>query len=43
VHAYTKENIDDRFISLRPTVTGWFEPEFSVGITLKLVNTSPPG
>jgi hypothetical protein len=43
VHAYTKENIDDRFISLRATVTGWFEPEFSVGITLKLVNTSPPG
>jgi hypothetical protein len=29
-----------RFVGIRATIDGWFEPEFSVGMLFKIVNTS---
>ncbi len=36
------DNLGVRFFGIRVIVNGWFEPEFSVGMLIKIVNTYTP-
>lgn len=40
VHQFDLSDPSVRFLCFRGIVSGWFEPEFGVGIVLRIVNTS---
>lgn len=40
VHAFGEDNLADRFICIRAVVNGNLEPEFSVSVSILMVNTS---
>lgn len=42
VWALQKGYLQERFLGIHASLIGWFEPEFSVGVLLKIVNTSTP-